>query len=57
VGTLLVTGGLVRRRPALYDPEVCRGKILVGVQNPSRAGDVERALAAAGASILRTSAD
>jgi len=52
-----VTGGLVRRRPALYDPSVSTGKILVGVQNPSRAEDVERALAAAGGSVLRTSAD
>jgi hypothetical protein len=57
VATLLVTGGLVRRRPKLYDPEVTSGKILVGVQNPSKAEDVERALAAAGGSVLRTSAD
>ena len=48
VATLLVTGRLVRRQPALYDPEVSNGKILVGVDNPSRAEDVERALAAAG---------
>ncbi len=48
VATLLVTGRLVRRRPTLYDPEVSSGKILVGVDNPSRAEDVERALAAAG---------
>lgn len=48
VATLLVTGRLVRRRPALYDPEVSNGKILVGVDNPSRGEDVERALAAAG---------
>ena len=46
--TLLVAGGLVRRRLALYDPEVTDGKILVGVENPSRAEDVERALTAAG---------
>ena len=35
VGTLLVRGGLLRRRPALYDPEVSNGKILVGVEDPS----------------------
>ena len=48
VGTLLVSAGLVRRRPALYDPQVTEGKILVGVENPSRVDDVERALVAAG---------
>ena len=48
VATLLVTGGLVRRKPALYDPEVTNGKILVGVDNPPRVEDVERALVAAG---------
>jgi ActD protein len=57
VATLLVTGGLVRRRPALYDPQVSSGKILVGVQNPSKADEVERALMAAGGSPLRTRAD
>ena len=57
VGTLLVTGGLVRRRPQLYDPAVSSGKILVGVQNPAKGADVERALTAAGGSVLRTSAD
>jgi hypothetical protein len=55
VGTLLVTGGLVRRRPILYDPAVSSGQILVGVQNPSRAEEVERALVAAGGSVVRTS--
>src|SRR5258707_7283061 len=34
--TLLVAGGLVRRRPALYDPQVSVGQILVGVDKPSR---------------------
>jgi Protein of unknown function (DUF3341) len=53
VGTLLVTGELVRRRPALYDPAVSDGKILVGVENPTRADDVERALAGAGGSLRR----
>jgi hypothetical protein len=51
--TLLVAGGLVRRRPALYDPLVNEGKILVGVENPSRIEDVERALAAAGSPQIR----
>lgn len=45
VGTLIVTAGLGRRRPALYDPAVSDGKILVGIENPStRLADVERAL-------------
>lgn len=34
VATLIVTAGLARRRPALYDPEVTNGKILVGIENP-----------------------
>ena len=48
VATLLVTGELLRRRPALYDPRVSDGKILVGVENAARAEEVERALVAAG---------
>ncbi len=51
VVTLLVTGELVRRKPALYDPEVSDGKILVGVQSPSRADDVEGALVGAGGQV------
>jgi Protein of unknown function (DUF3341) len=35
VATLVVTGGLLRRRPALYDPAVSDGRILVGIENPS----------------------
>lgn len=35
VGTLLVTSGLLRRRPAFYDPEVSHGLIMVGVENAS----------------------
>jgi len=44
--TLVLGGGLLRRRPALYDPEVSSGKILVGVEHPSEttARDIERAL-------------
>ena len=48
VATLLVTGELLRRRPALYDPRVSDGKILVGVENAARAEEVERVLVAAG---------
>ncbi len=46
VGTLVIGGGLLRRRPALYDPEVSNGKILVGVEDPSDAlkPALERAL-------------
>src|SRR5215471_13228151 len=35
VATLVVAGGLLRKRPALYDPEVGYGKILVGVDSAS----------------------
>lgn len=44
--TLLKTGGLLRRRPALYDPAVSEGQILVGVENPVVATrpEIERAL-------------
>jgi len=44
--TLLVSGGLLRRRPLLYDPEVTDGKILVGVEDPAETllPDLERAL-------------
>jgi hypothetical protein len=51
--TLLVAGGLVRRPPPLYDPDVTGGKILVGVENPSRVEDVERALVAAGSAQIK----
>lgn len=44
--TFLVSAGLMRRRPPLYDPEVSEGKILVGVEHPrdSQIEDLERAL-------------
>jgi len=44
--TLIVTAGLGRRRPVLYDPEVTNGKILVGVENPKESSipDLQRAL-------------
>ena len=54
--SLVVTSGLCRRRPALYDPEVTNGKILVGVENP-RAGseqDLARALTLTPDTALKT---
>ena len=51
--TLLVTAGLPGRKPALYDPAIMDGRILVGVANPRDASTVERALAAPGAEIKR----
>jgi Protein of unknown function (DUF3341) len=54
VATLIVTGGLLRRMPPLYDPAVSDGKILVGVEEPRDAAAIERALnAGAGAEIKR----
>ena len=53
VGTLLVTGSLMRRPPAFYDPAVADGLILVGVENPPDPSVVERALAAPGVDIRR----
>jgi hypothetical protein len=55
--TLLITAGLPRRVPALYDAEVSDGKILIGVENPQDAAlpAIEAALATgAGAQIKRT---
>jgi hypothetical protein len=52
--TLLVSARLPGRRPALYDPEIMDGKILVGVNNPANAAAVERALRAPGAEIRRS---
>lgn len=55
VATLVVAGGLLRRRPALYDPEVGQGKILVGVENASgNVASIERALGA-GAIVVKRS--
>ena len=46
VVTLLVTAKLPRRRPALYDPEVSNGRILVGLEAPRLPLEtIERALA------------
>jgi len=44
VATLLVTAKLPSKRSAVYDPAVMDGSILVGVDNPSDASAVERAL-------------
>jgi hypothetical protein len=54
--TLIVSAGLARRRPALYDPEVTNGKILVGVEDPrqDRLADLERALRAAPGAEFKT---
>jgi hypothetical protein len=49
--TLLITAGLPSRGGKLYDPEVSDGYILVGVENPSDADALERALALDGARI------
>jgi len=53
VVTLLVTARLPAKKPALYDPEIMDGKILVGVNNPPDAAVVERALNVRGARIKR----
>ena len=45
VATLLVTAKLPSKRTGLYDPAVMDGQILVGVEDPSDASAVERALA------------
>jgi hypothetical protein len=55
VVTLLVTAKLPGRRPALYDPDIMNGKILVGVENPPDAATVERALSAPGGELKRLS--
>mgnify|MGYP002784531700 CR=1 FL=1 len=55
VGTLIVTAGLGRRRPALYDPAVSDGKILVGIEDPAgRQAEIERALRIAPGVELKT---
>ena len=56
VGNLVLTAGLGRRMPALYDPEVTNGKILVGIASPKDGAlaDVERALLVAPGAQLKT---
>jgi hypothetical protein len=50
VVTMLVTAGLPRRRPRLYDPQVSDGYILVGVEREA-ADELRRALSADGAEV------
>ena len=53
--TLMVTAGLLRRRPAFYDPEVTNGKIFVGIENPrGSSADLEKALLVAPDISLKT---
>jgi hypothetical protein len=54
--TLFVSAKLPRRLPALYDPEVSNGYILVGVQQPAAAltAGVQSALESAGEGRVRT---
>ena len=56
VATLIVTAGLGRRRPVLYDPEVTNGKILVGIENPREGSvpDLEKALLSGPDVLLKT---
>jgi len=53
---LIFAGGLGRKMPVLYDPEVTNGKILVGIADPGDAkrGDIERALLAGSGAQLKT---
>ena len=53
--TLLVTAGIPRRSPALYDAEISNGKILVGVENPQEGAvaKIEQALASVGAAQVK----
>lgn len=49
VATLLITAEIPRRRPALYDPAVSDGRILVGVDQPRLPEEaLERALTVRG---------
>lgn len=54
VATVIVTCGLLRKRPSLYDPAVSDGKILVGVDSPRNAAAVESALSFDGAPVKRS---
>jgi len=57
VASLIVTAGLLRRRPALYDPAITAGKILVGVEGSAGSAltAVEQALLAGGNAELKRS--
>lgn len=53
--TLLITARLPGRLPAVYDPEIANGKILIGVADVTEgAADIERALRAGGTRTLKT---
>jgi len=52
VAALVVTGGLARRVPPLYDPAISTGKILVGVDSPRDRAAVERAILSAGSPVV-----
>ena len=52
--TLLVTAGLPRRVPALYDPAVSDGRILVGVEDPKVPTDALEAALAVGDREIKT---
>ena len=52
VVTLVITGGLARKMPPLYDAAVSTGKILVGVARPRDRAAVERALISAGSTVV-----
>jgi hypothetical protein len=56
VVTLIVTAGLGRRTPALYDPEVSNGKILVGIAEPRQesGADVQQALSSVPGAQVKT---
>src|SRR5262245_49993396 len=53
VGTLIVTGGLGRRKALPYDAAVSEGNILVGVAAPRDVAAVQQALRAGGAVDIR----
>jgi hypothetical protein len=53
VATLLVTAGLPRRRPALYDEQVSEGMILVGLRRTANIERTRQALASGAPAILK----
>jgi hypothetical protein len=53
--TLLITARIPNwKEPALYDPAVSDGKILIGVANPSNSSLVEKALRSSGGGLIKT---
>ncbi len=51
--TLLISARIPARLPQIYDAEISRGKILVGVANPPHVEKVERALRKIGGTVRR----